>query len=152
MRLSGRFSRAMCGFPCVFGSCRFLLEMPGGGGRHQHCTAWVFSSLRWTHRGCLLRDTLTAKKNQGCRMQTRRTVPFPGAGRSPPARKDNLPVPGWHRSQHRCHGRHRKASWVPSAWAGKNRVNLINYGIHFCHKQILSLLCISYEIYCMQRS
>lgn len=130
------------GFPACSEAASFCWKCQAEVGCISIATAWVFSSLRWTHRGCLLRDTLTAKENRGHRVQTcRQMVPFPGAraGHFLPASKGNLPLPGWHRSQ-------PPVPWLarggfpgtegPLCLAGKGRMNVINYGICFCHKQI----------------
>lgn len=130
------------GFPARLEAASFCWKCQAEAGCISLAAAWVFSSLRWTRRGCLLRDALTAKENHGRGAQTRkRTLPFPGAR----VAVSYLPVeatcpcragtaPG-----HRCHGRHGAASRarsVRSVWAGKGHMNLINYVVRFCHKQI----------------
>lgn len=126
-------------FPACLEAAGFCWKCQAEAGCISSATAWVFSSLRWTHRGCLLRDALTAKENHGRLAQTRRrTVPFPGAHAAHllPASESNLPLPGWPRSQPLVPG--PPPGGFPSTEGPLclGRINLINYMIRFCHKQI----------------
>lgn len=128
----------MCGFLCQkAGSCQFLLEMPGGGGQHQHRHSVGVQQPALDTPGL---SSPRGESSQGKPRPPHADAPASGTFPRPfpTCQERKGPCQAGTAPRRRCHGQRGVASQarrVCSARAGKGCVNVINYGTLLCHKQ-----------------